>query len=668
MLREIYTLLKTRPVRRAVIKLIDASVAAAALYIAVSLRMGGDIPPHMLEGLSSAVPITTLVTMVTFYGFGVYRRAWRYVSISDLMLIVPAATTAIVASLIVLWMGNLTKWMPGSVPVIHWIVLLALLSAVRLGRRVVREHRSEVRELHDAVPAGVQRILLAGAVDRIEVVLRDLQRTHRGRYQVVGILDSSDGNRRLRLRGVPVLGSVDAVDHVVKRLDLAGQRPASIFIVDGSDPLSGPAMVRLVNSAESLGMSVGRVADTVDLTSNRSGELDLRFIEMAELLSRPQLKRDLGVARSAIEGQRVLVTGAGGTIGSELVRQIAALDPAEIVLLDHCEFNLYTVDMEMRESFPALRCHPVLCSIRQRECLMQVFATHRPELVFHAAALKHVPLVEANPCSGVLTNVLGTRNVADAVRKFGVRAMVQVSTDKAVNPVGIMGATKRLGELYCQALDLAGAGQPGATRFMTVRFGNVLGSSGSLIPLLQRQLSRRVPLTITHPDIKRYFMTVHEAVQLILQSSAQAVAANARRGRIFVLDMGEPIKIIDIARRMIRLAGLEPDVDVKIQIVGLRPGEKLYEEIFDSRERRLESVLPGIFEAEPDARPLPQLDRLFDSLEAASLRDDVPRVRALIHAALADEPVPAEVEALPFGKPRHMPVPVAARGHAVSRA
>ena len=261
---------------------------------------------------------------------------------------------------------------------------------------------------------------------------------------------------------------------------------------------------------------------------------------------------------------------------------------------------------------------------------MAAFDRHRPHFVFHAAALKHVPLVETNICAGVLTNVLGTRNIADAAHRYGARAMVQVSTDKAVNPVGIMGATKRLGELYCQALDLDGLGRPSAPRFMTVRFGNVLGSSGSLIPLFQRQLKRRAALTVTHPEITRYFMTVHEAVQLVLHSMARAMECDVQRGRIIVLDMGEPVKIIDIARRMIRLAGLEPERDVQIKIVGLRPGEKLYEELFDEREERLPSALPGVFEAEPMPVPMGILQQGFDTISTAIANHDEQQVKALL--------------------------------------
>jgi O-antigen biosynthesis protein WbqV len=276
----------------------------------------------------------------------------------------------------------------------------------------------------------------------------------------------------------------------------------------------------------------------------------------------------------------------------------------------------------MRENHPQIDRTPVLCSIRQRKQLMHVFAEQRPELVFHAAALKHVPLVETHPVAAIQTNVLGTRNVADAARRYGARAMVQVSTDKAVNPVGFMGVTKRLGELYCQALDLEGRNDPDAPRFITVRFGNVLGSSGSLIPLFQRQLSKGGPLTVTHAEIERFFMTVHEAVQLILQSASRGLRDGMCHGRIFVLDMGEPIRIIEIARRMIRLAGLDPDVDVGIEIVGLRPGEKLFEELFDIEEERLPSSIPGVFEAEPRPIPLKVLTEAFDILEEASNDSD----------------------------------------------
>lgn len=636
--------------RRLMIVILDSTAAAVALFVAVYLRMNGSIPPAMIEGLRVAMPLTAAITAAVMVACGTYRRAWRFVSINDLIFVAPMVTISIVASLLVLRLTGLGNWEPVSVPVIQWFVLIVLLGTMRLIRRMVRERElSRPAALSASASTVLRRVLLVGSADRVELALRSLESAHRSTYRAVGILDPIGGDLRLRLRGVPVLGSVEAVDEVVNALAASGQRPDCLLLVDGPHRLPGPTMVRLVNKAETLGLTVGRINGTLGVEDGTSGDLDLSFMDMTELLGRAQIRPDSTIAASAIHGRRVLITGAGGTIGSELVRQIAALEPAELTLLDHCEFNLYSIDLEMQENFPEVPRRLALCSIRQRECLMQAFAQSQPELVFHAAALKHVPLVETNPCAGVLTNVIGTRNVADAALRHGVKAMVQVSTDKAVNPVGMMGATKRLGELYCQALDLAGASRPSTPRFMTVRFGNVLGSSGSLIPLLQRQLSRRSPLTVTHPEITRFFMTVHEAVQLILYSSASAVAENLRRGRIFVLDMGEPIKIIDIARRMIRLAGLEPDVDVKIKIVGLRPGEKLYEELFDPEERRVASPLSGIFEAEPIPVPLDELDAIFDRLEAASLGNDVAAVRQLVAAALTTRPVdaPAAAWAMP---------------------
>ena len=634
--------------RCAILVGLDAAATTVAFYIALFLRMNGSVPPIMHDGLVTALPLAALATVAVMFVLGAHRRAWRYVSIADLSFLVQVATLSIMVTFVALKILGFGTWLPASVPIIQWFVLLVLLGGMRLARRALRE-----RLLGDTPPqvafkpagTGVQNVLLAGPSDRVDIALRSLETSQRSRFKAVGIIDLGGRELHLRLRGVPVLGTTEALEHIVNTLDATGQRPDCLFLVGGPDVMPGPDMVRLVNRAESLGLSVGRMTGAVGVEASKPGALDLGFIDMADLLGRPQLRRDRSIARSAIAGARVLVTGAGGTIGSELVRQIAAMGPAALILLDHCEFNLYTIDMEMQENFPRIPRQSVLCSIRQRECLMQAFAAHRPELVFHAAALKHVPLVETNPCAGVLTNVIGTRNVADAALRHGVRAMVQISTDKAVNPIGIMGATKRLGELYCQALDLSGRRDAGAPRFMTVRFGNVLGSSGSLIPLLQRQLARRGPLTVTHAEIERFFMTVHEAVQLILQSSAQAVAENARRGRIFVLDMGEPIKIIDIARRMIRLAGLQPDVDVKIEIIGLRPGEKLYEELFDTREKRLDSTLPGIFEAEPDPVPLADLDTLFDRLETASLRDDEALVRHLVTAAVNGDGVHTETPA-----------------------
>ncbi len=374
-----------------------------------------------------------------------------------------------------------------------------------------------------------------------------------------------------------------------------------------------------------MGMAVSRLNPATELRNTRSANaFELRPIELTDLLERPQAALDIGALHRFIHDRRVLVTGAGGSIGSELTRQVAALGPSQLIVLDNSEFNLYSIDLDLAESFAGVPRWAHLCDVRDANRLDEIFARHKPELVFHAAALKHVPMVEMNPCEGVLTNVCGTMNVAEAVKRWGALGMVQISTDKVVNAPNVMGATKRLAELFCQSLDLEGEKTQGSPRFVTVRFGNVLGSSGSLIPLFKRQLSRGGPLTVTHPEMKRYFMTIREAVELTLQASAYAVEKKLGSGEIFVLDMGEPIKIVEIARRMIRLAGFTPDKEVKIEIVGTRPGEKLFEELFDETEKRVSPPVPGVFGAVPNPVPLPILYDTFDRLRAyASAGDTV---------------------------------------------
>ncbi|HVF93161.1 MAG TPA: nucleoside-diphosphate sugar epimerase/dehydratase [Sphingomonas sp.] len=614
----------------------DAVAIMASLAVALGLRMNGAIPPRMIDGMVESLPVYLLCGIATLQLMGVYDRMWRLGSSIDFIVLAKAAIVVVSAPVAILMVTGRADWLPASVPIIHLLVLFALVAGGRLLRRLYWEHRAESRRVA-SVPSqhsigGTQvPVLIVGHVQNAEVVLRQIEAMAGQPYRAVGIVDLGEQDVALRLRGVPILGSVDAIDHIVERLAAAGRRPRSLLLAEGSDPLAGSLRLRLITAAETLGLAVMHATAPSDMGTS----LELEAVNMADLLGRPQTRLDERVIAGALHGKRVLITGAGGTIGRELAHQIAAVRPAELFLLDAGEFNLYTVEMDMRETFPDVRCTPLLCSVRQRAAVMALFAEHGFDFVFHAAALKHVPLVELNPAAGVLTNVIGTRNVADAASRHGVTAMVQVSSDKAVNPVGVMGATKRLGELYCQALDLQGAGRPGAARFMTVRFGNVLGSSGSLIPLFQRQLERRVPLTVTHAEITRFFMTVHEAVQLVLHSTVRAIERDVVRGRIIVLDMGEPVKVIDIARRMIRLAGLEPDRDVPIEIIGLRPGEKLFEELFDEHEARLPSVLSAVFEAEPVAVPLARLRKGIDRLASAISHSDEALIRRELFAMLA---------------------------------
>ena len=349
--------------------------------------------------------------------------------------------------------------------------------------------------------------------------------------------------------------------------------------------------------------------------------MELKPVAIEDLLNRPQVPLDRDGMARLIQGRRVIVTGAGGTIGSELARQVAAFGPEMLILLDNGEYALWQIDLELAETHPSVPRHALLADIRDEARIRAVFEAVRPELVFHAAALKHVPMVEDNPLEGLLTNVAGTRHVADAARAVGVRAMVLISTDKAVNPTSVMGASKRLAEMYCQALDIAARTAGQGMACITVRFGNVLGSTGSVVPLFQRQLARGGPLTVTHPDMQRYFMTVREAVGLVLQASVLRVGGAelpaGEQGGIFVLDMGKPVKIVDLARQIIRLAGLQPDADVEIRFTGLRPGEKLYEELFHGKEPPAPIGHPGLLMATPRTADPALVGRAIDEIAAA---------------------------------------------------
>jgi O-antigen biosynthesis protein WbqV len=356
------------------------------------------------------------------------------------------------------------------------------------------------------------------------------------------------------------------------------------------------------------------------------GDLDLEA-----LLPRPPRRIDQRAARRLVAGKRVLITGAGGTIGSELARQTAAFEPAHLALIDNSEFNLYLIDLEMREAGLKDSLSSSLIDVCRREHLDRVFAKVRPDIVLHAAAFKHVPIVEENRCAGALTNVLGAKNVFDAATEARAESVVFISTDKAVNPTSFMGATKRIAELYAQALDVA----QNDTRFVTVRFGNVLGSTGSVAPLFQRQIAKGGPVTVTHPEISRFFMTTREAVQLVLQAASLDSAEQSvvtHDGRVFVLDMGEPVKILDLAKRMIEAYGLTPGLDIEIKFSGLRPGEKLFEEIFLDTEKLVKTGADGVLLASPAMIDLPLLNpRLSDVIEHASRGEQAELDEAVHH-------------------------------------
>jgi FlaA1/EpsC-like NDP-sugar epimerase len=614
--------------RRALLAFLhDILMAAASFVAALYLRLGGNIVDYQPRLTAMYVAVFTLIAAGAFLLTGLYRGIWRYASLPDLFNIARAVTLTVAVFLAVMFVFTRLEALPRSTLLIDWFVLIALLGAPRLAYRLFKDRGLDhifERAKHHTVP-----VLLISTKDGADTFIREMMRDPRAVYRVVGVLADTPSRVGREIYRVPVLGTIDALEEVIQRLDRRGKRPQKLIVT--AQNFSGAQVRGLLERADALAIPLARLPRLTDFRRNLDNpEHVIEPIALEDLLGRPQavLDRD-GMAR-LIAGRRVLVTGAGGTIGAELARQIAALSPARLALVDNGEFPLYAIEGELRERFPGLALLPLLRDVRERGQVDEVVALEKPEIVFHAAALKHVAMVEANPVEGVLTNVVGSRNVAEAARAFGVSLVVMISTDKAVNPVSVMGATKRVAESFCQALDLYEARRQApyghGTRYVTVRFGNVLGSTGSVVPLFARQLAAGGPLTVTDPEVSRFFMTVREAVELVLQASALSPAAPATevRGKIFVLDMGEPVKIVDLAQQMIRLAGLRPDRDIKIEFIGLRPGEKLHEELFHPAEPLMPTANLAIRLAAPRTADYAMLARSIDELEehARQRRED----------------------------------------------
>ena len=593
----------------------DLVMAVLSFVIALYLRQGEEFlfqPVRLMQGGG----LFTIVCGVVFWNSRLYRGIWRYASINDFFTLTRAVTLAILIFLPLLFLLTRLDALPRSALIINWLVLMALLGGPRLFYRWFKDrrfHPSPEGPVHRRIP-----VLLIGADDNAELFLRALHRTSDSEYRVVGIVSEHPGRVGRNIHDVPVLGTMANIPEIVHAL--AENRPRKLILT--SETFDGALVRQLLDTAEGLGLTLARLPRLTDLKAGLTDTVELRPIEVEDLLSRPQRVLDRDTMKALIAGRRVLVTGAGGTIGSELVRQITAFGPARLALFEASEFNLYTIDRTLAEQYPDVPRTAKIGDVRDALRVNQVLAEERPELVFHAAALKHVPMVEDNPFEGVLTNIHGTRLIADACRVHGVHLMVQISTDKAVTPTSLMGVTKRVTELYCQALD--GLGGADETRFVTVRFGNVLDSTGSVVPLFRRQLAAGGPLTVTHPDITRYFMTVREAVELVLQACALQTRADPYRGRIFVLNMGEPVRIADLARQMIRLAGRQ---DVQVVYTGVRKGEKLFEDLFYATESPVPTACDDIMvAAAPTVMAYEAIAPALENCVAACREGDSPRL------------------------------------------
>ena len=600
-------------IRIAVNVALDGLLAAIAVPVARWIADPAADAAHPLW----LIPAGALALVVAGLPFGLARQYWRFAGIEDLLTV--AASSAGGAALLALMA---TAVGPASAnpafPFVHAFTMLVLLGAPRVFYRRLRQ-RGAGRPLDTKINS----ILLVGEGEDADLFLRALAQDRRKAFEVEGLLAPTARPTGRRIQGYPILGSVADAGAVLERLRAEGRLP-NMLVIASPDP-TGAFLTAVLAQADRFGLQVRRAPRPTALDANTSADqarmLELKPVAIEDLLNRAQVPLDRDGMARLIQGRRVVVTGAGGTIGSELARQVAAFGPSTLILIDNGEYALWQIDLELAETHPRVPRRTIIADIRDETRIRAVFEDVRPELVFHAAALKHVPMVESNPLEGLLTNAAGTRHVADAARAVGTLAMVLISTDKAVNPTSVMGASKRLAEMYCQALDIQARVSGQGMRCITVRFGNVLGSTGSVVPLFQRQLARGGPLTVTHPDMQRYFMTVREAVGLVLQASVLRVGdvelPLAGDGGIFVLDMGAPVKIVDLARQMIRLAGLRPENDVEIRFTGLRPGEKLYEELFHGKEPPIPTGYPGLLMASPRTADPAIVGRALDEIAAA---------------------------------------------------
>ncbi|HYE99780.1 MAG TPA: nucleoside-diphosphate sugar epimerase/dehydratase [Planctomycetota bacterium] len=600
------------------------ATAALAWVGAFALRYELDPPGPAQQILLLALPSVLLVKCAAFGAGGVFRILWVYVGLQDLAILFRATLAASLTLGILAWTFADAVAVPLSLVVLDGVLTFLGVGGYYALLRFLREE-SPRREPRSAPP---ERILIVGAGDTGDTLLRELQRNVPSAVHVAGFVDDDPEKEGRLLRGVPVLGGLDRLREIAGR---AGVRKAFIAVPRAA----GAQLRRLVTRVLDAGLEA-KILPPVGTLSSAGGFLpQLRNVSIDDLLRRPPVSLDEGRIAELIRGRTVLVTGAAGSIGSELCRQIVNYDPARLVALDWAETPLHDILLRLASGAHERRVVSELADVTDGARVAGIFDRHRPEIVFHAAALKHVPMCEWHVREALRVNVGGTRAVADAALRAGTSKVVLISTDKAVNPSSLMGATKRVAELLLQRL------HRGSTRFCAVRFGNVLGSNGSVVPVFKAQLERGGPLTVTHPDMRRYFMTIPEAVQLVLQA-----AVLGRGGEVFELDMGEPVRIVDLAEDLIRLAGLVPGRDVRIEFTGVRPGEKLFEELYLDSEKLLPTGHPKVFclKGGDAARPDPAVRMCLERLRALDAADDpvLARLREEIEGLLYSEtPAPA---------------------------
>ena len=540
----------------------DASLFFFSFWGAYYIRFEYAIPPRQWELFMDSLPLVLAIKMSVFSFFHLYRGMWRYTDLTDILKVVKAVVIGSLLVALFLFMINRLEEYPRSIFLIDGLLAVLAIGGARAAIPLcfLKFRGGEYFPFFRNGNRQGKRLLIIGAGNAAEKILREMRENPEVKLLPVGMLDDNPGKQGKTIHGVPVLGTIGDLEHLKNGFD-------EILIAIPS--AKGEEMRRIVSFCEKIGKPFRRIPDIGELIDGKVSIHAIREVTLEDLLGREEVRLNQEEISGYLQGKRVLITGAGGSIGSELVRQAIRFNPSAIALLEMSELNLFKIEMECREKYNHILLESFLVDIRNRMALDRAFREFKPQVVFHAAAYKHVPMQEIHPWEAVFNNVLGTRNLIEVSLDHGVKRFVQVSTDKAVRPVNIMGASKRVAEMITECRN-----GTSPTRFVAVRFGNVIGSSGSAIPIFQEQIARGGPVTITHPEITRYFMSIPEAAQLILQAGTMG-----KGGDIFILEMGRPVRIVNLAKDLIRLHGLEPEKDIPIQFTGLRPGEKLYEEL-----------------------------------------------------------------------------------------
>ncbi len=573
--------LKIPASRIVLLVLLDIMAVLAASFGSLFLRFEFDFDAIMkpfLENYIDIIPFTVIISLAFFWIFKLYKSVWRYASANEMVNIGLATTCAAIAQTIFCYATN--KLMPRSYYVLYWFFLFMMICIIRFSYRLLRIFKLKSKDVITGTTKTNVMVIGAGAAGN--AILKEIESSQFIQQKVKCIIDDNPGCHGKIMRGVPIAGGRDKITEAVRmyRID------EIIFAIPSASTKDRKEILEICKDT---GCKLRALPGIYQLISGEVSVSKLKDVEIEDLLGREPIKINIDDIIGYVSGKVVMVTGGGGSIGSELCRQIAAHNPKQLVIVDIYENNAYEIQQELKRKYPELDLKVLIASVRNTNRMQTIFETYRPNIVYHAAAHKHVPLMEESPNEAVKNNVFGTYKTAQAAAKYGVEKFVLISTDKAVNPTNVMGATKRICEMVVQMMN-----EVSKTNFVAVRFGNVLGSNGSVIPLFKKQISEGGPVTVTHPDIIRYFMTIPEAVSLVLQAGAYA-----KGGEIFVLDMGEPVKIVDLAQNLIKLSGYKVGEDIEIKFTGLRPGEKMYEELLMNEEGLKKTANEMIFIGRP---------------------------------------------------------------------